>query len=104
MLGPNGAEVDLLLVDHDHHLPLELVLADSPEHRASEFLRLPPLVQSLLLGVYDHHILIAEAILLLDVVGQLLSEGLVQFTVQTPVQLVDDLEQLEFALLLVVVA
>lgn len=35
-LAVNGADVHFLLVDHDHHLPLALVLAHSTELRAAE--------------------------------------------------------------------
>ena len=35
-LAVNGTDVHFLLVDHDHHLPLAFVLADTTELRASE--------------------------------------------------------------------
>lgn len=47
----NGANVDLLLVDHDHHLPLVLILGNSPEAGASEVVTTDVVVDSLWLGV-----------------------------------------------------
>lgn len=83
----DGADVDLLLVDHDHHLPLVLILGHSPEAGASEVVAADVVVDSLRLGVdnnlveilfvleglqqFDLHLaVLTEALRLLDLVAQ----------------------------------
>ena len=83
----DGADVDLLLVDHDHHLPLVLILGDTPEAGASEVVAADVVMDSLGLSVDNNLVeillmfeslqqfdldltILTEALRLLDLIAQ----------------------------------